>query len=355
MKNLSKEEFFNASLKDKDFKELNDFLAYTKKVVYPKIKVLLNRNIDKKLKDCIEYQIAKPGKMLRPALMLLFYKAYGGKSIDKVSYLAAAVEIMHNSLLITDDIIDDTKIRRGRLSTWQKFSSSIAQCIPFIYTASVYEAVLNVDKIFYRDIINYFSNALKEVTIGEMYDIFCSLNKKDGRYLEKNKIKNITIKDYYKIAKLKTGSLFALPCGIGTLLAKASKKEVNNAFKWGYDFGVLFQITDDILDMQPNKKGELEDVKDGKVNNFLIINCLQYYDNNIKNKIITTLSGRNINKNDFNFVRKLIQDDKVKRLVVNYLSKVVNNISSLSSLSNKHKKYILILDSFPAYILSRVF
>ena len=71
--------------------------------------------------EIAEYVIASGGKRIRPTVILLAFKAVGGKSVDKAVDIAAALELIHSASLIHDDINDGGMERRGRAAAYLKY------------------------------------------------------------------------------------------------------------------------------------------------------------------------------------------------------------------------------------------
>ena len=73
------------------------------------------------LTDIARYVIQAGGKRIRPLVAVLANKAVGGKNLDRVVEIAAALELIHSATLVHDDINDDGGFRRGRTAAYRKF------------------------------------------------------------------------------------------------------------------------------------------------------------------------------------------------------------------------------------------
>jgi Geranylgeranyl pyrophosphate synthase len=100
---------------------LNEYLAEYPKKIEDEIEKFLNDKknnaIDDKIKEVIEIieeYTLRGGKRLRPILMIIGYKLYGGKDEKEIIKAASSIELIQSYLLIHDDIIDDSDLRRGK-------------------------------------------------------------------------------------------------------------------------------------------------------------------------------------------------------------------------------------------------
>ena len=126
-------------MKDNYSKNLNAVSKKINKAVNPKIKELLNLDTTPKFRKMVNYQIEAGGKRFRPLLTVSSSLACGGKMNDSL-YPAAGLEILHNYSLIIDDIIDHSRLRRGKPTVWFKFGTSMAKCAAINYSAAMFQA-----------------------------------------------------------------------------------------------------------------------------------------------------------------------------------------------------------------------
>lgn len=196
----------------------------------------------KLLGDIAGYLINAGGKRIRPALILLSYKAFGGKDINEVIPIAVAIEMIHTASLLHDDINDKSMLRRGILTANRKFGQL--------------NALVAGDFLF-----------VKAFRIGGMYDweivkiiADACANLGEGEILQNSNRYNIelTMDTYLETIDKKTSSLIKACLKIGAVLAKAPLEQVQAINNYGYNIGMAFQITDDILDIigDENKIGK---------------------------------------------------------------------------------------------------
>ncbi|MCI1953759.1 MAG: polyprenyl synthetase family protein [Ligilactobacillus acidipiscis] len=210
-----------------------------------------NPNVEELLKSLAEDQ----GKQLRPGLFLLFSQLGEQKihSDEKMIKIAASVEILHKATLIHDDIIDDSPLRRGKITIQSKYGKDVAVYagdLLFTVFFSLLTEAMNGSKY-----MSYNSQAMYNLLVGE-------LSQMHLRYSQTQ-----SIADYLENIKGKTAALFKLACMEGIHFTQPDLETETLAGEIGLNIGIAFQIYDDILDYTGNtkslKKPVLEDVAEG--------------------------------------------------------------------------------------------
>lgn len=184
----------------------------------------------------------KYGKKLRAKLLILSKNI---KSKKKRIKIGALIELLHTASLVHDDIIDENTLRRGFPTINALFNDKYAISVGYAFFSHIFMNLLSLD----RDILLSFFETIKDMCTGEIFEIKGAFNKER----EEN--------DYIEVVKLKTGSLFALSCSVNE---KRRDKELKD---FGENFGIAFQILDDISDLVVDKdsvgKETLKDLKGG--------------------------------------------------------------------------------------------
>ena len=292
-----------------DLKELNLELERFTRIVNPVIERVLASGVDKRFQPIIKYPVSTGGKRLRPALAIMSCLMTGGKLKD-VLYPAAGLEILHNYTLIVDDIIDDGRLRRGKPTCWFKFGQSIAQCIGIDYSAAIFQAANKAKKSVAMS--ELFARTIKTIVEGEILDI---LFERSGRevesYVVKNRYRKIKEKDYFEMISKKTSSLMAASCEAGGIIAGAREKELKALRKYGFNLGMVFQITDDILDIfgkeKKFKKKIGKDIEEKKEGNIVILLALKELRPAGRNKLLKIMRKNKVNSRDVRKAMKLIK------------------------------------------------
>ncbi len=255
---------------------LKDNLNQISGLVEPIIEQLLVQDVESKNADVVFYQCKVGGKRIRPALVVLSGQIFGG-DLDGLLYPAASVEILHNSTLIIDDIIDHSDSRRDEPTTWKKFGNSIAQCTAFDYLASVYTGLNHTNNS--SKLIDLYSKTLKVIIDGEIKDIlFERSGREDEDFVVNNRYEFITSDDYFEMISQKTAVLLQACCQAGAIYANASDEQIESIGDFGYNLGVAFQIRDDTLDIFGNEKefGKKigKDIIEKKMGNYIILSAI---------------------------------------------------------------------------------
>lgn len=181
--------------------------------------------------------IGSGGKRLRPALALMAAEMNGALA-DPLDYhrvvaLAAAVEMLHTSSLVHDDVIDSAMLRRGAPTLnalWNGGSTVLAGDYMFGSAAFFSAQTQNLR------VIRLFSDTLKIIVDGELRQL------RDRYNFEQEK------SAYYQRIYAKTASLFCAATEGAAILAGFSEDDVKRLRDYGYYLGMAFQIMDDVLD-----------------------------------------------------------------------------------------------------------
>lgn len=192
------------------------------------------------------------GKRLRPALAIISGMA-NNYSREKVFPLAAAIETLHTATLVHDDIIDEAKTRRGKPTISEKHGINMAVYTGDYLLANSFkflaESGLKPDKL------EMMAKASRMICMGEV-----------NQYV--NRYRVTTIPNYLKRIMRKTGVLFAASCAMGAFASDCDQKNVRAMTKLGMNMGIIFQIKDDLIDLdkelsKDEGKPVFNDIKSG--------------------------------------------------------------------------------------------
>ncbi len=184
------------------------------------------------LTEMLELVLGGGGKLLRPALTLLAGR-FGVYDLDLLVPLAASVELLHTASLVHDDVIDNASTRRARPTANSVFANATTVMLGDSMFAHAADQVASTGNI---RVIRLFSQTLMMMTKGEIGQ---DLTAYDSRQ---------TVRDYLQRIGGKTASLFATACENGAIVAQEPEEWVGALRTYGYNFGMAFQIVDDILD-----------------------------------------------------------------------------------------------------------
>ena len=231
-------------------KDINQFL----------LKFLLNQKKTDLIKS-MKYGLLPGGKKIRSKLIIDVGKIFK-INYKNLIYLSAAVECIHAYSLIHDDLpcMDNDNLRRGKLSTHKKFGESTAILAGNSLLTIAFE-ILSQKKFSINDklkikLINLISKSSGHSGIA------------GGQYSDLNfEHRKIPLKKIIDMQIKKTGKLFSFCCMAPVIVSKKNKY-LSSFNKLGSDIGLLFQISDDLIDYKGNTKKvgkkTKKDIKKGK-------------------------------------------------------------------------------------------
>lgn len=224
--------------------EFEEYYEKSRKQIDLHLKRILHETEgDKDIRSMLHYGI-KGGKRFRPTLCLLMSDIYGGSKKEALDN-AAIVELIHNSSLLHDDVIDHDQIRRGMPSVWKAVSKIPWVGPPELDPRNV--AVLIGDDMWSialnlisdTDMLNASTKTVRALAEGAVLE---------GKSLIKTKLFGTDVEDYLKVIKLKTASMYALSTHLGAMAAETTLKEEEIARKSGMMIGTCYQLADDIAE-----------------------------------------------------------------------------------------------------------
>jgi len=234
------------------------------------------------------------GKRLRPTITMLSCEAVGGVPETTIP-LGIALEYMHNSTLIHDDIVDRDKWRRGLQTTHEKFGLSLAiiagdALIGETYRMLSYMAPPEMESVTYKEIIRSIADAAKNFYEGEAMDIEFS-----SRF-------DVTLPEYMIMVEKKTAQLYWIAGKGGALIGKGNKTQVESMAEYGKLFGLMFQIKDDLLNIltdqtELGKQKIGSDILNGK-RTLMIVHALSNVTDKTKKKMMSIIGNENSTQKD---------------------------------------------------------
>ena len=186
------------------------------------------------INDISEYIIARGGKKIRPMLTLLTAKMLSGAVNDTSIYLASSVELIHIATLLHDDVIDAGAIRHGKITPnkiWDNKTAILSG--DFLFTAA-FKLMVRSQNL---DALTLLSDSASMISRGEIM-----------QHSLHTEAKILSLPQYTSIIEQKTAQLFAASTACGAISVNQSSEIVNNLTEFGFAFGKIFQISDDMLD-----------------------------------------------------------------------------------------------------------
>ena len=192
------------------------------------------------------------GKRLRPMLVLAAARVLGYDGPFHV-HLATVVEFIHTATLLHDDVVDDSKQRRGRPTAnllWDNMSSVLVGDYLF---ARSFQLMVETGSI---RVLGILADASATISEGEVLQLVAARDL------------GTTEETYLKVIRGKTAALFAAACEAGAVVAGASLEEEAALREYGDALGIAFQIVDDLLDIEGTEaigKNRGDDLREGKL------------------------------------------------------------------------------------------
>lgn len=184
---------------------------------------------------------ASSGKLIRPMLVLLANRVFGGHDAQALP-LAAAIQLLHDFSLIHDDIEDNSATRRGRRTTWNIWGLAhginagdgmFALAHRAVYALS--DTGVPADRVL--RIARDFENTILRICEGQYLDMSA-----EGQM-------DVTEDRYLRMIRGKTAMLAAASAGLGAQVATDDRPQIEAMWQFGQSLGMAFQMRDDLLDI----------------------------------------------------------------------------------------------------------
>ena len=188
---------------------------------------------DDRLKPFMDYLKDRQGKMLRASFVLLAGRLFAPVASLHIE-IAGIVEMIHVATLLHDDVIDIAERRRGRATANELWGANFAVLMGDYLLSRVFVAVASLHR---NDINRLLAEMSGGICRGEMLQNACR-----GDF-------SIGIEGYLDIIEKKTAVFFADCCRLGAMASEADEQSVNRLYEFGLNFGLAFQIVDDLVDI----------------------------------------------------------------------------------------------------------
>ena len=206
--------------------------------------------------EIASYLILSGGKRLRPLLTSCSFRLFEKNTNENINHigLAAAVEFIHAATLLHDDVIDESKKRRGNLSVNEVWGNKTSLLVGDFLFSRAFQLMAKYGN---TAVLKLLSDTSVIISEGEMLELS---NDKDPMINEDV---------YYDVINGKTASLFSAACQVGGISAQGSDRELEYLKSFGANFGMSFQLIDDAIDYSSSNivlgKNIGDDFKEGKV------------------------------------------------------------------------------------------
>ncbi len=205
------------------------------------------------------YLVEAGGKRLRPLLVLLCAKACGYEGRDHIK-LAAIIEFLHTAMLLHDDVVDESDLRRGRKTVNAAWGNPASVLVGDFMHSRAFEMMVEIGNLRVMEILAQATNVIAE---GEVQQL---ANVRNPDFSEQS---------YLQVIYRKTAMLFQAASHTAAVLAGANQATESALRDFGLHLGLAFQLIDDMLDYAGNAqelgKNVGDDLAEGKVTLPLII------------------------------------------------------------------------------------
>ena len=205
------------------------------------------KSLDENLMRAMEYSLMAGGKRLRPILLMAAADSINNSG-EKFIKVADALEMIHTYSLIHDDLpaMDDDDYRRGKLTNHKVFGEATAILAGDALLTLAFEVILRQKDVPPEILLKVlheisFAAGMSGMVGGQAIDLHS-----EGVQIDLSTLKLMHTG--------KTGALFRAAIRSGAILAQASEKNLLALTNYAENFGLAFQITDDILDVTGNAK-----------------------------------------------------------------------------------------------------
>lgn len=205
------------------------------------------------VEEVSSYLINAGGKRLRPLLVLLSAKSCGYNQTAHIN-LATVIEFLHTAMLLHDDVVDASELRRGRQTVNSIWGNPASVLVGDFLHSRAFQMMVEIGNMRVMQILSQATNIISE-----------------GEVQQLNNIGNpqTTEQDYMEVITRKTAMLFQASSHAGAVLAGAGEKQEGALRDYGMHLGLSFQLIDDVLDYEGSTadlgKNVGDDLAEGKV------------------------------------------------------------------------------------------
>ena len=305
------------------------------------INLKLQSNVDL-IKKMSDYHLGSGGKRIRALLTMGAAKLGGYDNGKRDVNLAACVELIHSATLLHDDVIDESKVRRGNKTTNAIWGNQSSILVGDYLLSRCFEMMVEDGNL---EILKLLSSTSSKIAQGEVMQL---QHKGEADLLEES---------YLKIINLKTAALFSAATRVGACISNLDQKKKDALESYGKNLGLAFQIADDALDYFSKEKifGKVigKDFFEGKVTLPIIIVFQKA--NALERASLTNIFKKEVrNKKDFDDILKLIGKYKAIDATFKRAEYFVNvSYDALGIFNNSNEKTVL--QNLTSFSLNRSF
>jgi octaprenyl-diphosphate synthase len=279
------------------------------------------------------------GKRIRPAVLLMAARMAGYTGERAVLY-ASVLEFIHTATLVHDDIIDESRLRRGRDAVHTRWGNHVTVLFgDFLYLKSMSLALTQDDLA----IIRLLCDVTLRIVEGEIYQ------------LTKNGDADLTEAEHFEIVQSKTAYLFAGCARIGGMLGPTTRDQQEALWQYGLNIGMAFQIVDDLLDFTGEEvalgKPVGGDLREGKLT-LPVIHMRDRGGSRAAALLRKVVEAREVSLDEWHEIRALLTQTRsieyASRVAADYVERAKKTLYSFPSSEARDALMFL-----PDYVVSR--
>ena len=282
------------------------------------------------------------GKRIRPLLVLISSQLFGLEADERIIRHCCVVEFIHAATLLHDDVVDATTFRRGHQTVNSKWGSDASILVGDYFLS---RAILLLADNCEPKIIQAVSRAAKILVEGGILE-FTNARKLD-----------VTEELLMDVVYRKTASIISVSCQLGALLADADKESENALVSFGDDFGIAFQLVDDVMDYDGNEellgKPAGNDFKEGHVT-LPLLHLYKHSNRTLRREIEAFIKNENLTSKELEYIVERLREGKAIEYTMEkarfHLERAKKTLRSIKSLS---PKYLEAMIAVTDYIIER--
>ncbi|MFH1581909.1 MAG: polyprenyl synthetase family protein [Pseudomonadota bacterium] len=280
------------------------------------------------------------GKRLRPLLMVLSARICGYKMNSDKTF-SIMFEYLHAATLLHDDLVDEATLRRGKPVAHSIWGNSIAVLVGDFLLARALSIAADIGRL---NIIKIISEITENMSQGEIHQLM-----KKGQ-------PDLSEEEYMEIIQNKTAILFKGACQVSAVIADAPEREEKAISNYGFNLGIAFQMTDDLLDYTSNTgilgKEAGADLKEGKLT-LPLIYALKRADSKDRAMMERIIKNKDFSADEFKILLELLHKYKglkyTEELAAKHIAKAKEALVGVFKPSGTRETLINIAD----YALAR--
>ncbi|MDR3603246.1 MAG: polyprenyl synthetase family protein [Syntrophaceae bacterium] len=270
------------------------------------------------------------GKRVRPQLTVISARL-GGYTGRGAITLSGAIECIHTATLLHDDVVDSADTRRGRPSANTLWSNEMCVLAGDFILAKAFSALTSLNNLRILEIVSRTTERLSE---GELFQMMNIGNM------------NFTEADYLQVIADKTAVLMEAACRGGSILGGLDSIQEDALAQFGFNLGVAFQMTDDVIDYSSDKetmgKNPGKDLEEGKLT-LPMIAALKRATEDEKTKVKAMISAGVVTNEDLEWVREFLnRRNGISETLLKSREYLSNAVECLAMFPDSYEKRALI-------------